>query len=99
MSIKVGKKWDKGAIYIGRGSVLGNPFVMKDASQTERDRVCDAYALWLKDKILAKDPVVLSELTRISKLALKDEVVLGCFCSPMRCHGDFIKQIIEHHNK
>ena len=41
MTIKVGKKWDRGAVYVGRPSPLGNPFAMK--SEADRDRVCDAY--------------------------------------------------------
>ena len=97
MSILVGKKWDKGAHYIGRGSVLGNPFPMQNQSDVERNRVCVEYAHWICAKIEAKDPAVLNELRIIQHKSEAGLVVLGCFCHPKQCHGDFIKQIIDHH--
>lgn len=93
--IKVGKKWDKGAIYIGRGSPLGNPFVMKDQSQAERDRVCDEYEAWLRAQIKAHNEVVTKEIRRIKEISREHDVTLGCFCAPKRCHGDFIKYVLE----
>jgi hypothetical protein len=65
-------------IYIGRGSKWGNPFVMKDYSQEERDRVCDEYEKWFWTTDL---PNQLSELKNKT---------LGCYCKPKRCHGDFL---------
>ena len=93
--ITIGKKWDKGAIYIGRGSPLGNPFVMKGTSQEERDRVCDAYIVWFNAKIHDHDSEVLGELSRIYLLAKKQPIILGCFCSPKRCHGETIKAFLD----
>jgi hypothetical protein len=91
--IKVGKKWDKGAIYIGRGSPLGNPFVM--SSEIERDHVCDLYEDWLKARIEERDPKVIDALNHIAIKSRKEDVTLGCFCAPKRCHGDTIKRVIE----
>ena len=72
-------KWaeSKGvAIYIGRGSIYGNPFVLgKDGS---RDDVCDHY-----------EPHYLPFKPSIHKA--KSELVgkvLVCHCYPERCHGD-----------
>jgi hypothetical protein len=93
--ITIGKKWDKEAIYIGRGSPLGNPFAMKDMSQDERDRVCDAYITWFNSKVTGRDPVVLDELSRIHLIANKHPVTLGCFCAPKRCHGETIKAFLD----
>lgn len=69
-------------IFIGRGSVWGNPFKMKNNSLEERDRVCDKYEEWFKTQY------------QLHKLlhTLKGKR-LGCFCSPKRCHGDFLSKI------
>lgn len=96
--ITVGKKSDKDAIYIGRSSPLGNPFRVKNNSDKERDRVCDAYEMWIADKIKQLNPVVCSELRRLYELSKKGDLTLGCFCSPKRCHGDTIKRILETGN-
>lgn len=91
--VKVGKKWDKGAVYVGRGSPLGNKFVM--ANESDREYVCDAYEVWLQDRIALGDPVVVNELSRLSKLATEGDLILGCFCSPKRCHAESIKRVLD----
>lgn len=71
-------KRQKYDVYIGRGSKWGNPFKMMNNSLSERNRVCDAYEAWFPTTDL---PSQLHEL--------KDKT-LGCFCAPLRCHGDFL---------
>lgn len=93
--ILVGKKWDKGAIYIGRGSPLGNPFIMK--SEEDRDYVCDQYEEWFHKQVKGKNQTVLNELRRIYLIAKRQDVVLGCYCSPKRCHGETIKRFLEQY--
>ena len=93
MSIVIGKKWDAGAQYIGRGSPLGNPFVMK--SEADRDAVCDQYQAWFDRKVKNGDERVMNELRRLYRLAKKGDLVLGCFCAPKRCHGETIKAFLE----
>lgn len=69
----------KGAIYIGRGSKWGNPFVMgKDGN---RDQVIAAHEEWLWGQI---DQGAVS-LEDLAALKGKD---LVCFCAPLPCHGD-----------
>lgn len=92
-AITVGKKWDKGAVYVGRPSPLGNPFVLTDESR--RDEVCDRYETWLRSKVEQGDPAVLKELRRLYRLAQDGPVVLGCYCAPRRCHADSIKRFLE----
>ena len=93
--ITVGRKKDKGAQYIGRGSPLGNPFHMKDKFPEERDRVCDEYEEWFREKVRRKDSEIIAELDRLTDIALDHALVLGCFCSPLRYHGETIKQYLE----
>lgn len=95
MSIVVGKKWDANAQYIGRGSPLGNPFVMK--SEADRDRVCDQYAVWFEERVKVGDALVMNELRRLYKIAKRGGLVLGCYCAPKRCHGETIKGFLEKH--
>lgn len=80
-------------IYRGK-SALGNPFVMKH--EHRRDEVCDKYKDWLDRKIAEKDSAVCHELNMIYRLARDGcDVYLMCWCAPKRCHGDYIKSLIE----
>jgi len=74
---------DPDIIYIGRGSTFGNPFVMKDKSDTERTRVIDAYKKYLWAAICE------GAITKEMLLEL-DSKRLACYCSPKACHGDVL---------
>ena len=78
MTRVVNIKKEKYDIYIGRGSKWGNQFKMNNWSDEERNRVCDEYEKWFWTTIL---PGQLHELKG---------KVLGCYCKPKRCHGDFL---------
>ena len=69
-------KENKLAVYIGRGSVYGNPFVI--SKQATRDDVCNDYEY----KYLPFQPSIMAKLPE-----LKGKVLL-CYCYPERCHGD-----------
>lgn len=49
------------AIYIGRGSIFGNPFPMQNKSHDERLRVCMEYRTYLANKI-ANNPSFANEV-------------------------------------
>lgn len=66
-------------VYIGRGSKWGNPFVMRGKSEAERNRVCDAYEVWFMNQ-----PSLVNDLHELRGK------ILGCYCKPKRCHGDFL---------
>jgi hypothetical protein len=73
------------AKYIGRGSPVGNPYVIgKDGTRLE---VIALYRTWLEQKILEKDPKVTQFM-----LMLKSDSMLLCFCSPLPCHGSVIEE-------
>ena len=68
------------AVYIGRPSKWGNPFVIgKDGTRQE---VVQKY----KDYILSNQ----SLLSQIKELRGKDVV---CFCAPQQCHGDVLIEL------
>lgn len=85
-------------IYIGRGSVFGNPFPIKD--NDTRDVVCDKYeSLIRKEWKDALKGNVSPRIQAINELSYRvrngERITLVCFCSPKRCHGDFIKRVVE----
>lgn len=68
------------AIYIGRGSKWGNPFIIgKDG---DRETVVKMYCEWILEQ-----PKLLDD---IKDLVNKDVV---CFCAPRLCHGHVLKEI------
>ncbi|NES43633.1 DUF4326 domain-containing protein [Moorena sp. SIO2C4] len=87
------KSLDDTDIYIGRPSVLGNPYKVGTSS---RDEVIQLYRKWLWGRIQANDSAVIAELKRIKKLVLSDKQVnLVCWCAPKPCHGEIVKKCIE----
>lgn len=75
--------YPKGAVRVDRGSDWGNPFVMRDQSTVERDRVCDLfeqYAAWR----LSVEPDWLRPLRGKS---------LACWCVPKRCHAETLLRL------
>lgn len=77
---------DKG-IYkqIDRYSEFGNPFFLD--SDGNRDQVCDGYIEYFKHKR--------SLHNKVGDLKGK---VLGCHCAPLRCHGDYLKQLTDENS-
>lgn len=69
-------------IYIGRPSKWGNPFMI--GRDGDRDDVIEKYKAWIKTQEQLLD----------SLRELKDKV-LGCYCAPLPCHGDILKELIE----
>jgi len=86
-------------IYIGRRSgnwrqsPLANPF--KLTPDDIREDVIDRYRQYLWQRVKRNEPAITSELTRIASMVQRGEaVMLGCWCSPLICHGDVVKEAI-----
>lgn len=76
----------KTAIYIGRGSGLGNTFeIGRDGT---RDEVIAKNLPYLIKEVDTKNPVILSKL-----LKLKEDSQLACYCFPLPCHGQNIERV------
>ena len=73
-------------VYIGRGSMWGNPF--RIGEHGNREEVIELYRkfLWgqMKLGLVTKDD-----------LASLNGKRLGCFCKPQACHGDVIVRAVE----
>ena len=90
-------------IKIDRSSAIGNPFYMSDESL--RDKVCDDYqdyfdgilGIYLNtdNKLSDHDLEFVIELNDIIKLSKTNNIALGCWCAPKRCHGETIKRYID----
>lgn len=63
-------------VYIGRGSVWGNPYPIENGN---REQVIRRYEDYLRGN---------SQL--LAKVADLHGEILGCFCSPSVCHGDIL---------
>lgn len=80
------------AIYIGRGSPLGNPFPI--TKELPRLEAIAKYNVWIEQKLMDEDITVLTELLRLADLAKEKDIKLQCFCKPHPCHGDTIKDLV-----
>src|SRR4030066_309148 len=78
--------------FIGRPSVLGNPFII--GRDGNRDEVIAKYRTWLWSEIKKRGEVY-DELLHLAKLDIDGEVTLVCYCKPLPCHGDVIAKAIE----
>lgn len=93
---------NKNDFYIGRGSVLGNPYShIKDRKTKaiyeakDRDDAIDKYSYYF-DLMYGSNKTFTQAIDEIYEVYKSgDDVFLGCFCKPLRCHGDVIKEKLE----
>jgi len=79
---------EKYDVYVGRGSKFGNPYTHKYGTSApwmvdSREDAIRLYEEWLREQ---------PELMAAVKKELKNKV-LGCWCSPLACHGDVLLKI------
>ncbi|MDG1465046.1 MAG: DUF4326 domain-containing protein [Acidimicrobiales bacterium] len=83
---------DEYDVYIGRAvpehgiddSKWGNPFVMANDSDAERERAINAYREWV-----VAQPELMSSLEELRSKRL------GCWCAPKACHGDVLIELLD----
>ena len=80
---------EKYDVYIGRGSIFGNPYRMY--REDMREEVISKYALYFYNRIKTDE----NFYHEVCKLKGK---ILGCFCKPLNCHGDVITDYINKGN-
>jgi hypothetical protein len=78
-------------VYIGRGSIWGNPYSHMSGTKAEfkvssRHEAISSYFAYIKTR-----PDLLRQLRY-----LKGEV-LGCYCYPAECHGEILVQMSENY--
>lgn len=83
---KFHRKTPESAVYIGRGSPWGNPYVI--GKHGTRDEVCDLFEKYFKERYESGN----LDFKALAELYGKP---LECFCVPMRCHGETIMKYAE----
>lgn len=74
----------EGAVYVGRGTVWGNPHKITDTC--DRKTALALYKAWLK-----RSPFLLELISK--ELRGKD---LVCYCAPKPCHADILLEIANY---
>jgi hypothetical protein len=75
-------------VYIGRGSVWGNPFPINESVGDTREVVIEKYRTHLFN-LVKTGKITLDQLREL------DGKTLGCFCKPKPCHGDIIVSAVK----
>jgi len=87
MTTLVNKHYNKPYdIYIGRGSMYGNPYII--GIDGSREEVIEKYKKYFYDRI------EYDEDFKKGVLNLRDKR-LACFCYPKQCHGDVIIEYLD----
>ena len=75
-------------VYIGRGSIWGNPFIIgKDGT---REEVIEKYK-----ELMHRNLGNVGAEEWLYKILQLDGKNLVCYCKPQACHGDVLVEIIE----
>ncbi len=88
LPIVVNRHWYKNGkpipdpwIYIGRGTPLGNPYVVGEQFANP----LELYRRWLWEKLKTRDKKVVAAMR-----AIVPGMHLVCSCKPRPCHGDVV---------
>lgn len=80
-------------IKVDRSSPVGNIFRMHDESQ--RDRVCDWYEECF-ERSMEIDALFKHYIDYIVNKISTQDIALGCWCAPKRCHAEtIVKYVIK----
>ena len=82
----VNLKEEKYDVFIGRGSIWGNPF--RITTKKNREDVIAEYEVYVRQNKSLMD-----------QLHTLRGMKLGCFCAPMSCHGDVLVKLIEEQDE
>ena len=85
-------KKEKYDVYIGRGSLWGNPFSHKPSICAQvkvktREEAIRRYKEWV-----VQQPHLMEKLPELRGK------ILGCWCKPKPCHGDVLVELLEGQN-
>lgn len=91
-------------VYIGRPSILGNPFThlkgktLAKYTVLTRDESISKYKDYFYEQLKTNKQFAY-EIERISRLVKEGmNVYLVCWCKPLPCHGDIIKECLDTQN-
>lgn len=83
------------SVYVGHGSVLGNPYrVTRTCSHGE---AAVLYLHWLNRQGAQHGPVRRALLDLARRIGAGEHLALGCWCSPQVCHAHHIMLAVIRH--
>lgn len=82
-------------VYIGRPSKWGNPFSHKNDTIAKfkvatKEEAIEKYQHWL---LYGDGKTLLDDLPEL------EGKILGCWCNPKKCHGDFLASLVNERFK
>lgn len=85
--------------YVGRPSILGNPYSHKFGEQKyltlTREEAITRYREWLIEQLQKQNSPQFKELLRLAQIVGKEgKLVLRCWCAPLPCHADVIRDLV-----
>ena len=81
-------------VYIGRGSVWGNPFSHKPSSFPDV-----IYVGSRREAINRYRDYLASRQDLLRQLPALKGKRLGCYCKPLDCHGDVLAELAEYYTR
>jgi len=94
----------KSDVYIGRGSVFGNPYTHLEKTDNftvkvdTRDEAIDNYTEYA-ETLMTFDNDYSQAIDKLRERSKTEDLNLVCYCKlphkEVRCHGDIIKRLIE----
>ena len=93
----VNKHQGSNGVYVGRPTVLGNPYTLKVSTRTD---AIARYRLWLRQQWQRHGEVRAALLQLARRYHERGELTLLCWCAPQRCHAEVIREavlgIVQH---
>jgi hypothetical protein len=81
-------------VNIDRPNILGNPYVKSE--RRNRQQAIEEFRVDLEREIKRRSGLRYDAVCKIAEHVLAgSDVVLLCWCHPLACHGDVIKEIVE----
>ncbi len=89
-TVVVNRRYELFDVYIGRGSIWGNPFSHLPS------KFSDVIKVATRDEAIAKyREWILTQPQLLARLPELRGCVLGCYCRPQMCHGDVLAELAD----
>ena len=93
----VNKHHDSSGVYVGRPTVLGNPYTLEAYTRTD---AIARYRIWLRQQWQRHGEVHAALLQLARRYQEREQLTLLCWCAPQRCHAEVIREavlgIVQH---
>lgn len=85
--------------YIGRPSIFGNPYshlfnTLAEYKVDTREQAIEKYREYFYNRFRTDDQFKKEVMHLIHTYIYHENLILICWCSPLSCHGDIIKDFI-----